>query len=68
MPDAKPSWTLGGKGGNLPTKTSKSLLMYGNYPPNLPNLVPIHSQHYRQRKSIVAGGGFETRPPERPPI
>jgi hypothetical protein len=24
--------------------------------------------HYRQRKSIGEGGGFETRPPERPPI
>jgi pimeloyl-ACP methyl ester carboxylesterase len=44
MPDAKPSWTLGGKGGNQPTKTSKSLLMCGNYPQNLPNLVPIHSR------------------------
>ena len=32
------------RGQSEPTKTSKSLLMYGNYPPNLPNLVPIHSR------------------------
>jgi hypothetical protein len=44
MPDAKPLWTLGEKGGNLPTKTSKLPLMYGNKPRNLPNLVPIHSR------------------------
>jgi hypothetical protein len=30
--------------------------------------VPIQFQNGTQRTGLVAGGGFETRPPKRPPI